>query len=94
MYGRWQNARTARAYINDGLAVLTSLKLPSTHSNRRFRLIYTNSCHEPLPSLEPAVSSRTGGRGGRKSKAPKPNQRAGKKSHVRSEGEVSPLRIV
>ena len=88
VYGRWQNARAARTYINDGLAVLTSLNLPSTPSNRRFRLIYTNSCHEPLPSLEPAVSSRTGAVEVERANL---QNRSGelKKSRLRSEGEVS-----
>ena len=68
LYGRWQNARTARTYVNDGLAVLASMHLPWTPVNRRFRQIFQNSCRSPVPVLEPALKSRPGGRGGKSSK--------------------------
>eukprot|EP00438_Fugacium_kawagutii_P009647 Skav214996 [mRNA] locus=scaffold508:815286:819802:- [translate_table: standard] len=32
--GRWQAARTARVYINEGMAALAEMKLPKTHSSQ------------------------------------------------------------
>ena len=72
LYGRWQNARTARTYVNDGLAALASMKLPWTGPNRRFKQIFLNSYHQSLPSLEPArKATRAGGRGKKTKKSSK-----------------------
>ena len=43
LYGRWQDARTARTYVNDGLAAIASMRIPRTGPNRRFRQIFLNS---------------------------------------------------
>ena len=48
--------------MNDGLSVLASMQLKWTPASRRFRNIFQNSCREPLPTLEPALKSRTRGR--------------------------------
>ena len=82
LYGRWQNARTARTYVNDGLAVLASMHLPWTPINRRFRLIFQNSCRTPVPSLEQALKSRPGGRG-------KSSKDKGKRGKDACEGLIS-----
>ena len=71
LYGRWQNAKTARAYVNDGLSVLATMQLKWSPSNRQFRQIFLNSRKNPLPMLEPARTSRTGGGGGKKKKSVK-----------------------
>ena len=49
--GRWQAARAARIYLNEGLPMLTELKLPVKHL-RPFTLVYTNALRTPLPKLE------------------------------------------
>ena len=68
IYGRWQNAKTARTYINDELSVLASMHLKWNKTNAQFRQIFLNSCHRGLPSLEPARKTGSTGGGGRKSK--------------------------
>ena len=71
--GRWQAPRTARIYINSGLAALTEMNLPQ-HKLRGFLAIYRRSLDQELPSLErtPSKGSSTGGRGsGRKRVAKK-----------------------
>ena len=49
--GRWQAARTARIYLNEGLAMIAELKLPM-HKLRPFTTVYQNSLDTPLPKLE------------------------------------------
>ena len=49
--GRWQAARTARIYLNEGLAMLAELKLPAQHL-KPFTQVYTNALRSPLPKLE------------------------------------------
>lgn len=61
--GRWQAPRTARIYINAGLAALTEMTIPQ-HKLRGFLAIYRRSLDRELPSLERTHSvSRSGGRG-------------------------------
>ena len=49
--GRWQAAKTARIYINSGLASLAEMNLPLPKL-RGFLTVYQNSLDQPLPSLE------------------------------------------
>ena len=66
--GRWAAARTARIYLNDGLAQLADLSL-SNSSLAPYLNLYRKS-----PTLEPAVPSRpcrSGGRGAKKKGKPK-----------------------
>ena len=49
--GRWQAPRTARIYINEGLATLAELKVPS-HKLRGFCHIYDQAILNALPKLE------------------------------------------
>ena len=61
LLGRWTAVKTAKIYLNSGLAMLTDLEVPF-RLLRPFHTIYFNF----LPSvhtLEPAQWSRTGGRG-------------------------------
>ena len=61
--GRWQSSKTARIYLNDGLALLAELKLPEKHL-KTFAGIYHHSVSHPLPELEhSSTRGRTGGRG-------------------------------
>ena len=46
--GRWQAVKTARIYLNDGLAMLAEMKLPR-RSLKPFLDVYLNSCSAPLP---------------------------------------------
>ena len=49
--GRWQASRTARIYLNEGLAMIAELKMP-VNSLRLFTTVYRNSLSAPLPKLE------------------------------------------
>ena len=61
--GRWQTPKTARIYINNGLAILAEMSLPHKRLNGFVR-IYKHSLNYPVPSLEHArKSSSPGGRG-------------------------------
>ena len=59
--GRWQAAKTARIYINEGLA---EMKMPWTHGNLTFKRFSQAQASGPLPELELA-KRRSGGRGRR-----------------------------
>lgn len=65
--GRWQAPKTARIYINEGLAVLAELRLPpSLPSLSPFLTVFTRFSHAPsFKTLEPPRPRRgsTGGRG-------------------------------
>lgn len=61
--GRWQSSKTARVYLNEGLALLAELKLPHDHL-KPFLRIYNQSLHTALPQLElPSKGGSSGGRG-------------------------------
>ena len=68
--GRWASQRTARIYINEGLAMLTSMDLPPSHPNLKpFLSIFSRTVqHLNFSTLEPPVSKTgsTGGRGRKK----------------------------
>ena len=64
--GRWQAAKTARLYLNDGLAVLAELQLPATlPALRPFLRVFSKHQYSPtFATLEPPSSKgRKGGRG-------------------------------
>lgn len=63
--GRWQSIKTARIYLNDGLAVLAEISLKWTPFSRNMRSQYLMSLKHPLPQLEPAALSAQA-RGNRK----------------------------
>ena len=72
--GRWTAIKTAKVYLNSGLAMLTEIQIPKTLL-RPFHPLYTRFCSQP--SLEHArCPSRTGGRG-RKRKASKNERERG-----------------
>ena len=52
--GRWQAAKTARLYVNEGMSVLTELSLPKDAFSRYLRHQYLQSFTKPLPKLDPA----------------------------------------
>jgi hypothetical protein len=49
--GRWQAARTARIYLNEGLAILAELKLPSKHLKPMVN-VYLNAARSSAEKLE------------------------------------------
>ena len=49
--GRWQASRTARIYLNEGLAMIAELRLPKAKIGP-FTTVYHNSLRAPLPKLE------------------------------------------
>ena len=65
IHGRWQTPKTARIYINNGLATLAEMKIPMSKL-RGFVNIYKHSLAQPVPNLEHAHKSRSGGRGKRR----------------------------
>ena len=50
--GRWQAASTARVYINEGLSVLTQIRIPWNPFLKYLRSQYLSSLTKPLPKLE------------------------------------------
>ena len=68
--GRWSAQKTARLYLNEGLAVLAELTLPWSKTNKVFLNQYIRFSRNPIPKLDP-TSGRTGGRGGHRSKPSK-----------------------
>ena len=61
--GRWQAPKTARIYINEGLALLAEMAVP-VQNLRGFSNMYLRSVDSPLPSLERTRKARSsGGRG-------------------------------
>ena len=49
--GRWQAVKTARIYLNDGLAMLAEMRLPSAQL-KPYQVVYSNSLRAPCPKLE------------------------------------------
>lgn len=65
LQGRWQAPKTARIYINSGLATLAEMKVPMANL-RGFLSVYRKSLNKELPSLEHTRgTSGSGGRGRR-----------------------------
>ena len=61
--GRWQAPRTARIYINEGLAILAEMNVPY-QSLRGFHHIFERAASQALPQLERTrLTSSKGGRG-------------------------------
>ena len=50
LQGRWMAARTARTYLNEGLAVLAEMNIPMV-SLRPFHTVYQNALRTRLPKL-------------------------------------------
>ena len=79
LQGRWQAAKTARIYLNEGLAVLAEIRLPSTDSRvSSYSKVYNSKFTQPcFATLEPPPKvGRTGGRG----RGPKPRRFSMKKA--------------
>ena len=68
VYGRWQAAKTARTYVNSGLAALAEMRLPRTTQNKGYLLQFLNSKKHVIPSLEPTLKKGRAGGGGKKAK--------------------------
>jgi hypothetical protein len=64
--GRWASQKTARLYLNEGLAMLTSMNLPPNHPKvKPFINIFVQTVQNSnFSTLEPPVS-KTGSTGGR-----------------------------
>ena len=62
IHGRWHAVKTARIYLNEGMAFLASLAVPWKNFSKTLRNQYLNSLKHPLPMLEP-MRSRAGGVG-------------------------------
>ena len=72
LQGRWHTQKSARIYLNEGLAVLAQMKVPRSDLRLKpFLTVYTNFIRCPkVSTLEPpSVGGRTGGRGKGKKKA-------------------------
>lgn len=76
--GRWQAAKTARIYLNEGLSVLAQINLPRNDKRLTpFLTVFNSTLLKPkFATLEPPVrTGRTGGRG----KRPKSSKNARKR---------------
>ena len=63
MQGRWHAQKTARIYIDSGVAALAEMKIP-TAKLQGFVSVYSNASRQELPSLERTrKASSSGGRG-------------------------------
>ena len=60
--GRWQAQKTARIYLNEGLAVQAEMQTPRHPDVAVFRAQYLKAVKAPLPKFEHA-QGRTGGHG-------------------------------
>ena len=83
--GRWAALKTARIYLNDGLAMSAQMQIDFKHPRIRSYLnVYENTVrHLNFSTLEPSASSsanaeRTGGRGRRQISKPKSKKRVQK----------------
>ena len=65
IHGRWQTPKTARIYINNGLATLAEMRIPMKKL-QGFVNIYRHSLNQLVPNLERASKSSSGGRGKRR----------------------------
>ena len=65
--GRWASQKTARIYINEGLSMLTGMKLPASHPKLKpFIGVFQQTVrHLNFTTLEPPVPGRAGGIGRR-----------------------------
>ena len=61
--GRWASSKTARIYINEGLAALAELKLTFNAPAKAHARQYNKSLMSPLQTLELPQKGRPGGRG-------------------------------
>ena len=66
--GRWQSTKTARLYLNSGLAILAENELKLAPHAKVFQQQFLRSRQSPLPKLEHATSGRAGGSGSKNSK--------------------------
>ena len=69
--GRWASQKTARIYINEGLALLAELQLPWDKKNSQFLTQYADLCHRPLSKLDLTCKTRRSGGHGEKRGKPK-----------------------
>ena len=78
--GRWQAAKTARIYINEGLAVLAELQLPKTlPSLSPFLSVFHRFRSSPtFQTLEPPCKHGSSGKRGRRPKKAMKNKKRGK----------------
>ena len=77
--GRWQTQRSARIYINEGLAILASLQIPVQDPRiKPFLQIYQRTILKPsFQTLEPPPKGgRSGGRGRGMTKSSRKRQKA------------------
>ena len=87
LLGRWHAAKTARIYINEGLAILANLTLKWNPTNRHYRRIYISTLSKPLPRLEPTLKGKQGGRG-KKVQKPKLKSKRAKKERMQICGHL------
>eukprot|EP00438_Fugacium_kawagutii_P010420 Skav220420 [mRNA] locus=scaffold639:671867:673685:+ [translate_table: standard] len=68
--GRWHTQKSARLYINEGMAVLAQMQLPPADKRLKpFLTVFRSFIQNPrLATLEPPTSGRSGGRGSSKKK--------------------------
>ena len=78
--GRWQSSKTARLYINSGLAILAEHQLKLAPHAKVFHRQFLRAKGSPLPKLEHATRGRAGGIGSKNSKKKSRKQKVKKGS--------------
>ena len=81
LLGRWTAVKTAKVYLNSGLAMLADIQVP-IHLLRPFHRIFSHYVSS-VKTLEPAQKSRTGGRGKTKKQAKKASKSVKKTCKMR-----------
>eukprot|EP00438_Fugacium_kawagutii_P033040 Skav233495 [mRNA] locus=scaffold5081:59211:60287:+ [translate_table: standard] len=75
--GRWHTQRSARIYLNEGLAMLASMALPP-HDPKLKHFIHYFSVFSQNPTFQKLEPPAKGGRAGASGKAPKARAKRGK----------------
>ena len=75
--GRWHTQKSARIYLNEGLSVLATMKIPVSSPNiRPYYDVFHRTVQNPrFGTLEPPQSGRSGGRGKRAKRSVKQAQK-------------------
>ena len=68
LQGRWQSSRTARLYVNSGLATLAEFELNLQPHAKVFHRQFLRARQTPLPQLERATRGRARGTGSKNSR--------------------------
>ena len=93
LLGRWQEARTARLYLNEGMATLAEMHFePIRKFLLPFQRAFTQTPLSSYQTLEPLLKSRSGGRGKDAKKGKSMEKSKPKKAKRNKKGPRGPRR--